>query len=1014
MPEARKTNVNLPFPVGGIADGSSHTNQPENTTHDAKNVVPFDTSEDRLRGGRRRGIKRLSGTALTTEKVQLMLSSDLVNTSGELSSGGISQHSSESDYAGYSGVIDYSSMSDGSLFSPNVAGFPLYGYSGTTVRNTAGGYGTVLSDPDSSSKGHTGYGGCLLQGLTSSQSDKSWHQRPVIFPNGGSPGFLIKQTDDNNLPYLLVDPARFEYNLANNDGVHSSHSKSPDQFWHVVDNAIRTDGLGEDFYNNNDAVKYWKAAHMFPAFDIDEQPWNSAKGKTYCTKMEFQPPRGCTHSFPNGQILFVDDVTDETTDQHLHDAWYRSFLSAGTQSENRFKFEDGPEETIGLLFRVGANYSRVQQSNIVRSNWSDDFWKNTQTQEAFYVYVERAPNAGYDGKYSDTAWNLYLSPQQYRRGPGHPANDGQKLIAENVIAGDDVNYHTLEVRVNNNRVDVYFDGILQASYSDITAEFSTIVNTAGTNTSPSNTFGFAGIGYTRQYEIKRTGGSGSNQTRTEKQLSYWGSYDFGTRENSSGHTVNNEHTDTRGGSHSWRLRSLEWREANANSSESKVVVAISGGKVFETENGSSYNSPTQINVVDSGARVVDGVSYLQKVYLVDGKNYRVYDPGSNAIADWNADGEVTLPGGDGTTGLNGTGTYDENARCSIIEVYNGRIVMAGKSDEPHNWFMSAIGDPLDWNLAETIEQGGAVTGSSTTIGESSSAITALIPTSDDRLVVASSTSMHILTGDPAIPATQFISLSRDVGIVGQNAGCYGPNKTVYFMGENGLYTLQPNQYDVTQSSRISLGKLDSTISKINFATYHCRLVYEHGVHGIHVFLTPVTRNSDPLQHFFYDTRTESFWEMECPSVVGPTASVDFNNLDPDSRKLLLGGYDGNVRMFDSVSKDDDGTKIDSHVWIGPLQIGSDREAKLTQLIAVLDEQTDGLGYEIYAADTVEAAKASEPIVSGEWSSGRNASARMRVRGSAIFVRLKSDAVALPWSIESLTATLAVAGKVRQR
>ena len=48
MPEARKTNVNLPFPVGGIVDGSSHTNQPENTTHDAKNVVPFDTSEDPL------------------------------------------------------------------------------------------------------------------------------------------------------------------------------------------------------------------------------------------------------------------------------------------------------------------------------------------------------------------------------------------------------------------------------------------------------------------------------------------------------------------------------------------------------------------------------------------------------------------------------------------------------------------------------------------------------------------------------------------------------------------------------------------------------------------------------------------------------------------------------------------------------------------------------------------------------------------------------------------------------
>ena len=95
MPEARKTNVNLPFPVGGIVDGSSHTNQPENTTHDAKNVLPFDTSEGRLRGGRRRGVKKTTNTALANESIQLLMSSDITTGAGELAAGGVSYWSDD-------------------------------------------------------------------------------------------------------------------------------------------------------------------------------------------------------------------------------------------------------------------------------------------------------------------------------------------------------------------------------------------------------------------------------------------------------------------------------------------------------------------------------------------------------------------------------------------------------------------------------------------------------------------------------------------------------------------------------------------------------------------------------------------------------------------------------------------------------------------------------------------------------------------------------------------------------
>jgi hypothetical protein len=272
----------------------------------------------------------------------------------------------------------------------------------------------------------------------------------------------------------------------------------------------------------------------------------------------------------------------------------------------------------------------------------------------------------------------------------------------------------------------------------------------------------------------------------------------------------------------------------------------------------------------------------------------------------------------------------------------------------------------------------------------------------------------MLTGDPSSSSAQLVNVSRHTGIVGQNAWCYGPNKTVYFVGENGLYSVAPNEFDITEENRVSLGKLDKTFLGIDFSTYNCKLVYDHMLHGIHIFLNPTQQKSNPTIHYYYDTRANSFWSIELPSVIGPTSVTNYPALDPSARGILMGGYDGFVRTFSDDAKDDDGTAVDSYTWIGPLMISSDREAKLSQLIAVLDEQTTGLDYEIYAADTVEAAKNGTPIVTGAWAGGRNPSNRMRVRGSAVFVKIKSSDVALPWSLEKITATLAVAGRVRQR
>ena len=129
---------------------------------------------------------------------------------------------------------------------------------------------------------------------------------------------------------------------------------------------------------------------------------------------------------------------------------------------------------------------------------------------------------------------------------------------------------------------------------------------------------------------------------------------------------------------------------------------------------------------------------------------------------------------------------------------------------------------------------------------------------------------------------------------------------------------------------------------------------------------------------------------------------------------MLGGFDGNIRKFEATALDDDGTAISSHVWIGPISISSMQETKLMELLAILDEQTPGLNYEVYAADTVEQAKSGTPVITGSWVGGRNTYVRSRARGAAIFIKLLDGTKQAPWALEKLSATLAVAGKARQR
>lgn len=489
------------------------------------------------------------------------------------------------------------------------------------------------------------------------------------------------------------------------------------------------------------------------------------------------------------------------------------------------------------------------------------------------------------------------------------------------------------------------------------------------------------------------------------------------------------------------FHNVTWRyaEANAAADSTKLTVAVAGGvpkisgDASESFVGLQGGADASLNLSATSPRV-GGTIMFDRYYLVDGTKYLLIDTPKREIFDWSSmtskdDGTTYLiPGGQ-------NGQSIDTPRCRLITSWLGRIVMAGKNDEPNNWFMSAIASTTDynanpdtavgandWDLAATDTEGlGAIAGNSSNLAEIGDPITSLFAYRDTALVFGCTGSIFMLTGDPGPPESgaEILTLSKDIGIVSADAWCYGPNRSLYFFGQNGLYRMAPNEFNVDQSNRISSGRLDKTFASIDASRFDISLHYDYHTYGVHIFLhnknTPTTLMES---HYYYDERSDSLWEMEYPALLGPSAALSYNHINPEKRRILLGGYDGVVRYFSDLAQYDNATSgataIDSFVWVGPIAMDGFTEAKLMRIAAVLDEQSANLDYAVHVGDTAESAKNSDAVITGTWSKGRNNHSYTRARGQSIFVKLSSSLLAVPWAMETITARIAVAGRSRDR
>lgn len=450
-------------------------------------------------------------------------------------------------------------------------------------------------------------------------------------------------------------------------------------------------------------------------------------------------------------------------------------------------------------------------------------------------------------------------------------------------------------------------------------------------------------------------------------------------------------------------------EKKTPTARESTIVVVSGGDV-KRSNVAIDSLATVVNgndALSSSARGIGTALAFQNLFFADGlsANYQYLDLASNELKDWATDVTAgTLP----------QGSTDTTLGCRLAVVYRGRVVLSGLREDPQNWFMSKSGDPFDWDYSPaTTSAIQAVAGNASEVGKLGEVVTALAPYQDDVMFIGGANSLWVMRGDPAAGGA-IDNVSRTIGIVDAFAWTWDNGGVLYFLGKNGMYRMASES---GEPELVSRNRLDRTLTEIDLTTTNIWMTYDVRWQGVHIFQSPVTQPDDPVDHYYWDQRTNTWWRDQYPTNIGPTAVFSFTGDDPANRTVLLGGFDSYIRKFDTDATNDDGAAITSFARLPMLH--PNLPAGQFQL---LDHQftTDRNG----GANTVlslfrgrtpeEAAFDATAEFTRTLAAGRNLPARVRYRANAMQFELRNEADEETWAYEDGTAVVAATGRQRAR
>lgn len=404
-----------------------------------------------------------------------------------------------------------------------------------------------------------------------------------------------------------------------------------------------------------------------------------------------------------------------------------------------------------------------------------------------------------------------------------------------------------------------------------------------------------------------------------------------------------------------------------------------------------FNTSGEISCVDA----------FGKAYVVDGAHIVAVDLATKTSAALVASGGSTLP-----------------ANPRLTTLYRGRLVFSRTTGDPWNWYMSKIGDPTNWDFSN-LSSDGAVSGNDADAGRVGDVISALIPFADTYMIIGCPSSIYIMRGDPKAGGTIDL-LSAQVGITGPLAWAQGPDGTIYFMSRHGLYKIALGG---SPPQPMSSGKVDKFLSNIDLSVYQIQMGWNGDDDTLWIAAVPSALGT-PQQVLVWDSRTDGFWPDAYPFAMGPTCLASAVGkggalVGNNRRVLLVGGWDGYVRLPDANNFGDDGTEIDSLVRFAPVQLG-DGDSLGKVIAGRFNWGEPGNNFSVTYSYFVgnhpqDAALALTPAhtaaVAGQ--GGYQTLDRSRVRGGAFCLQLQnSGQFGTTWAIESALLEVTDGGRMR--
>lgn len=423
------------------------------------------------------------------------------------------------------------------------------------------------------------------------------------------------------------------------------------------------------------------------------------------------------------------------------------------------------------------------------------------------------------------------------------------------------------------------------------------------------------------------------------------------------------------------------------------LVAVAGGAVYVLSAGGT----SWVTAGGSGTLASSGVIYStslnQKLYFADGANWTYYDPSLNQ--------KLTLTASAGTLPAHGSNTP------RLITTWRGRLVVSGISTDPQNWFMSKVLDPTNWNyFPDTVTVDQAIAGNNSALGKVGAPVTALMPWSDQSLVVGCDESIWQFNGDP-MAGGQLDLVSHGIGVAWGMPWCKSPDGTLFFTSNRtGIYAMRPNEAPTRVSQQI-----DDLIQSINTGTHTVRMAWDDRYQGLNVFVTK-TASAAAATHYFWEQRTGAWWtDAFATNNHNPLCCTTFDGNALNDRCVVIGSFDGYCRFFSPTALQDDGVDVSSSVVLGPLLTKDMDEVKVKDFLPELGDGSGDVSYAVHLGATAELALSSTAVATGTWGEGRGYNEHIRRSGYALWLKLTSTK---RWMMEKVRVRIAKHGKPRGR